>query len=315
MLKVIFLFSVLCTPLCAGAKHTAAVTYEFSGGRFGDNLLSYLHAKWVSYSCGVPLVYKPFRYSEQLVMDAKELHYDQVERNFFAENKLRGDLTRVISRIPFLYICPYFPETEGELQGGYYRPFPVDWNNEDFRKSALAMIEPKEPLALALPPEGTISVAIHIREGGGYDDGEFPLRCPLKSPPLSFYAQCLEKLYQVFLDRPLYCHVFTDAQEPKALVEYLERHVPPGMRISFRCREEGNRHDAHVLEDFFSLFHYDILIRPESNYSIIPTLLHSYMAVFYPVSFSTDADILVIDEIRTAFDTDLLIDTLFEGGL
>ena len=52
--------------------HHSAVTYEFSNGRFGDNLLTYFHAKWISYQAGIPLLYKPFPYAEQLVFSATE---------------------------------------------------------------------------------------------------------------------------------------------------------------------------------------------------------------------------------------------------
>ena len=46
----------------------SAVTYTFSGGRFGDNLLSYSRAKYVASLYGIPLLYIPFPYSDYLMM-------------------------------------------------------------------------------------------------------------------------------------------------------------------------------------------------------------------------------------------------------
>ena len=63
--------------------YTSAVTYDFSGGRFGDNLVSYCHAKWISYKYNIPLLYKPFDYSDQLMMDVLEIPYsDDLEKQF-----------------------------------------------------------------------------------------------------------------------------------------------------------------------------------------------------------------------------------------
>ncbi|MFA5306719.1 MAG: hypothetical protein WC365_04680, partial [Candidatus Babeliales bacterium] len=55
------------------ATGISAVTYGLSGGRFGDNLLCYVHAKWISYKYHIPLLYFPFEYSSHLVFDEAEL--------------------------------------------------------------------------------------------------------------------------------------------------------------------------------------------------------------------------------------------------
>ncbi len=46
--------------------YPAAVTYDFSGGRLGDNLISFSHVLWASYKYEVPLLYRSFKYSDQL---------------------------------------------------------------------------------------------------------------------------------------------------------------------------------------------------------------------------------------------------------
>ena len=48
------------------------LTYDLPGGRFGDQLLSYMHAKWLSYTYDLTLLYKPFIYSEALMVDDEE---------------------------------------------------------------------------------------------------------------------------------------------------------------------------------------------------------------------------------------------------
>jgi hypothetical protein len=288
----------------------SAVTYEFSGGRLGDNLLAYLHAKWFCYKREMPFVYKPFPYSSELVMDDEETHYEDVADRFITTIKIRGDKQRIIDQVSFLYVCPYFPEIKWELERGDYCSFVVDWKNPKFREQVTEMIWPKQPLSLVTPLSNRISIAMHVREGGGFDDDEHPFNHPLKSPPISFYADCLKKIFNLFGSTPLYCHVFTDAMDPKGVVDQIVEAVPDGMQIIFDYRKEGNHHNANVLEDFFSLFNFDILIRPESNFSIVPCLMHSYMIVYYPTSFSMHDRVVKIEEIKAEFDAELLIEAL-----
>ena len=55
-------------------------------------------------------------------------------------------------------------------------------------------------------------------------------------------------------------------------------------RISFGCRQEGNAHNAHVLEDFFSMMDFDCLIRPGSHYTRFVQRLGNNKVVIYPES-------------------------------
>src|SRR5579862_7273227 len=82
---IVFFFSLSLSLFASDA-----VTYEFTGGRLGDNLLSYLHAKWISHTRQIPLLYKPFPYSSELCLHDIEIPYT-----------LDSSLD--------LYVCPYFP--------------------------------------------------------------------------------------------------------------------------------------------------------------------------------------------------------------
>ena len=62
---------------------SSKVTYTFSGGRFGDNLLAYIHAKWIAYRYHIPLLYKPFDCSDQLVLHNLEELYNERKASQF----------------------------------------------------------------------------------------------------------------------------------------------------------------------------------------------------------------------------------------
>jgi|SRR5579862_5434200 len=281
-LSIFFLFfkrTFLCASLCQ-----SAVTYDFSGGRLGDNLIGYLHAKWLSYQYQIPLVYKPFRYSSELMMDVCET---VLNCSYQGNVELAvGNLDSITSDASLLYTCPYFPENPWDIEHYPHNfHFKVDWKNEEFRNLARKMISPKKSLRLIVPFKDTINMAIHIREGGGYDDENNIIGNPLKLPPMHFYIQGLSEVLPLFKGKPIYCYVFTDAQHPEVLVEELKKTVPSDTSIVFDWRRQGNHHGSNVLEDFFSLFHFDVLIRPQSNFSIVPSLLQDFAVVCTPTDF------------------------------
>lgn len=268
---LLFYLSFIVAGLNAGG-----VTYSFTGGRFGDNLVSYLHAKWFSYHYQVPLLYRPFPFSNFLVMD-------RAESLFNLPLSICKPYTGGFVDTSHVYIVDYFPESASSQAPKF---FPIEWKNKDFRQMAKEMVSPLIHLDLIYPPQERISLALHVREGGGFDP--LPISYPhrLKLPQLHFYTECLKLVLELFPDRPLYCYVFTDSRDPKSLVEQIEAALPQESSIQFSYREWGNWHDKNVLEDFFSLFNFDILIRPESNFSIIPSRIHDYAAVFSPKEVS-----------------------------
>src|SRR5579863_5779102 len=71
--------AVSSEALCEGGSSSeacnSAITWEPNGGRFGDNLLSYSRAKWLSYQFNIPVLYLPFKYSDQLMLHEQELMY------------------------------------------------------------------------------------------------------------------------------------------------------------------------------------------------------------------------------------------------
>ena len=290
------IFCLVC--LSNGLFADAAVTYEFSGGRFGDNLLTYLHAKWLSYHYQIPLIYRPFSYSSELVLDDKEIR-ESLEDKSRHHIDLDHQHPIPLAASSSVFVCPYFPEIEWELKRQSYFYFKVDWKNEGFRKIVREMISPKKNLQLVFPPQDVLSVAIHLREGGGYDDEGHKLAHPLKTPPLTFYSDSLIKVLDLFPGQPIYCHIFTDALQPPVLIEKIQHMLPPNAPIVFNYRKENNRHDSNVLEDFFSLLNFDILIRAESNFSIVPSFINDYAVVCFPATYSIQGSLVKIEEIQT----------------
>lgn len=288
---------LLCQSLFAITEF--GVTYDFSGGRFGDCLLSYLHAKWIAYQKDIPLFYKPFQYSSQLRLHECEKYLSDLRGEPRIRVRLDGGPLNPGIRLPVLYICPYFPEDAWELtQHKWPYSFQVDWKDPQFRQIVRSLVEPRYPLILHRPPEGFTSIAIHFREGGGFDDQSAYEGWPMKFPPLHFYIDSLLAAIDLSQEKPIYCYVFTDAVHPEGFVHALQQAIPPQVPIQFNYRKVGNHHRSNVLEDFFSFFHFDILIRPQSNFSIVASLLHDFVAVYSPEEFTKTGSEVKITKIR-----------------
>ncbi len=265
----------------------SVITFGHSGGRLGDNLIAYLHAKWISYKTGLPLLanYWGFNHAEEFVLFDKELNLDYTlhPANKIEINQLYR--TPKAENEPTTFWIPYFPESSWEWAengGDWCRFYEVDWKDPVFRKQALEMIAPKNKLQLARPPKGGVSIAIHARDGGNFEYKSPQYDAPLKRPPMSYYRDALQKVVKLFPGKPLYCFIFTDAVEPESIVDMITEGLAPDTPIIIDWRRDATDDPKNVVADFFSLFHYDVLIRPESNFSMVPSLLKDYDVLVVP---------------------------------
>lgn len=303
-MRLIYFFCAFSTAIFADSSF---VTYGLSGGRFGDNLLSYLHAKWLSYEYNIPLLYRNCPLFSLLNLSEIELPFTDSDWNH-----LRGiDLFSPVQLSPdssCVYHCGYFPAYRDEQISGNWGGFPVDWKDPEFRQMALVAIAPKEILTLTLPPSNAISIAIHVREGGGYDNAEQSRwGDPYKFPPMNFYPEALNQILPLFHGKRTYCYIFTDCQQPEIIMREIAQALPEGLEILFDYRKTENHPEKNILEDFFSLFYFDVLIRPRSNFSIIPSLLKDYAVLCYPAEITKDNNQVNLTKIgieinKTEFD-------------
>lgn len=262
-----------------------AVTYEFSGGRFGDCLLTYIHAKWIAYRYQMPVLYKPFKYSEQLELHNVEVLYNkEMLSNFRTQVLLGKDESVRPGARSTLYRVLYFPHSVYEHYFCNRRdssPLPffhMDYEDPEFKAELRKVIRPIRELPKLELPKDCTTVALHMRRGIGFDGPGLSIAAPYKEPPLSYYVSQLKILSNLYPEGPLYVHLFTDDPEPQALLAELKRELV-GLNIIYSTRESHNSHDSNVLEDFFGMLDFDCLVRSESNYSICAEILGDFKAV------------------------------------
>lgn len=281
-------YALLLLPIRLSSIEPVGVTYELNGGRFGDNLLAYIHAKWASFQYGIPLLYRPFPYSEELRLEKydERLQGNRDKKFFYRSILKKGDLLENFflsdQTKSTLYIIPYFPESEWELELEHNYPyFKVDWDNLEFVSLLKKMIAPRRKIPRFCLPKDKISVALHIRTGDGFDDLATIHHFTLKFPPIHFYIKQLQRLVQLFENEQLYVHVFSDAFEIRKIVSEIQSHFDPE-KVQFGFRNEGNEWVRNVIEDFFALTQFQASIHGESNFAFCAGAIADYLIEIIP---------------------------------
>lgn len=283
----------------------SAITYEFSGGRFGDSLLAYMHALWISYISGLPLLYRPFPLSEQLVLHAMEQRYTYPRGKLFKEIillKYRNGFC-FADYANILYEVPYFPYDVSKEPEPHYFPFPIDWNNKEFKNELKRVIRPRFPVAEMTLPTDRITVAVHIRRGGSFE--KLNLGAPHKFPDDSYYKEQLRFLDKLLQHKPLYVFLFTDDREPLKILQDFQHEFATLPHICFDCRKTENDHNMNVIEDFFALTKFNCLIRPESNFSICAAKISDYLVEISPKTWKVCAGKALVKEAEVYIDREL----------
>lgn len=268
----------------------SAITCILNGGRFGDNLVSYCRLKWASRMFDIPLLYVPFLYSDELALHENEKMYTQEEHKRFHRtiHLIKKNFPYVVSKNDnTLYVCRWKSN------------IVINWNDQDFLTEIKKNITPLHEIEKVVLPEGMISVAVHVRNGGTFagDTQQEKDRCPLRFVPEEFFIQQINRIASMFPEDNVYVYIFTDHPNPKELVKKFE-HTLNNPRIFFDCRQEGNNHRSNVLEDFFSMMDFDCLIRPGSHFTRFVERLGNNKMVMYPERVKEIDGKKVIDRIR-----------------
>ncbi len=128
-------------------------------------------------------------------------------------------------------------------------------------------------------------VAIHLRIGTGVDSISSRKRFPLRCPNMQFYIDQLHIITKMFPTTPLHVHLFTDDPNPPQLAKRFENEFK-NSNITFSYRKVDNKHDKNVLEDFFAMMKFDILIRSGSYFSYYVWRLGEHEIMICPKTVS-----------------------------
>lgn len=284
IISLLFVYRVFCL------SNVSAITYIPGFGRFGDGLLNYSKAKWLSYKYNIPIFCTKFPYYDSLKICEIEKAYKNGMENDFKE------VVRFKEREE-----PKFPKEDGFkinrsrsclYISNYYVDVKIDWEDEEFISELKKTIAPIIEINKQELPKDRVSVAVHVRKGGGFDDPIYSdpdaknngQKCfvdkvfPEKFPPDSFYIEQIKKLYEILGNVPMYVYIFTDDHDPARIINKYEKFFV-GLDIKLDCRKSGNCHNNNVVEDFFTMMQFDCLIRSGSNFSFFVDMIGDFSAV------------------------------------
>lgn len=269
--------------------------------RFGDHLLSYCKAKWFSEHFNVELVYQPFAYSNQLMLDDLEYHYNKKWHH-----RIRTKNVRHVSAVKLqsntLYQCVLYTKITIEMM-----------REEPFNRILRQHLSPKHPVPLMQLPHDRTCVAVHVRKGGGFDppllseewrsssddtpSGQYADKMwPPKFPPEKYYIDQIKYVYDYYNKEDLYIYIFTDDPEPQAITQRFKEAVN-AENIQFDCRKENQDFTNTMMQDFYNMAQFDCLIRPDSTFSICIQLIGDHDLVIAPDQFHWEGNTLNIDTV------------------
>lgn len=289
---VIFLVCSLGTAFPEGVGKHAITNGSADPGRFGDHVMGYAQARYLSYMTALPFFYRPFPYSDKINIEFQALPYDQASRQYSSTFYVHsGDtLIEFFRRLvdpqtpPTLFIIAYFPTDISEFEGHIPRSLVLHtrWDDPEFHKLLQQAFLPRIQLP-NLRKEGCLNVADHVRTlsgGDGIHSSIDPL--PLKHPKLSYHRRQIQKIYEWNLRKPMHVFLFSDTGCPLKLVENFREYFA-GTNITFEIQNLDRPDTDHVLQDFYAMQQFDVLIATQSNLSMMASRIADFDMVIFPV--------------------------------
>lgn len=242
--------STLQTCFSKPNNNSNFITYQLNPGRLGDHLLTYCIAKLVAHLSGLPLYYSPIKGADELALSKLETYHPPKSRRtilieeykdtahlplYFPRTGSKNRITRSIptKETPIGYVCTL--KTAIKNIKGFQDLYRYTQKNPAFKAELSRMINPLIPIEPLPLPENMISVAVHVRTGGGFDKPLFmqsdltekpksthyfaDQMYPKRFPPEIYYIEQIATVARLCDYKPLFVHIFTDDKNPAAIVE------------------------------------------------------------------------------------------------
>ena len=328
--KKIALFFIISTTIIPSTYTKGGLTFVHNCGRLGDVLLDFTKNFYIAQKHNLDLyIHDGIPYLNEFVLSEK------IPRLVIKDAALRaGNLpttpsfNRLITinndrlikpnneKILYKTECYFTVDDVSDFNQFHRHMFKCSIEQPTFGQEIAQLLMPKKTFDYPLP-HNIITVAMHMRKGGGYDkplaselyrpaqsaEGTGRRTCryayvdrnePYKFPPEQYYLDQLIFLHTLLDKQPLYVHLFTDDQNPQDIADRIQTklHEAGITNIFITYRKETNRHDMNIIEDIYTMSRFDYLIKSESHYPWIAQMIGKHKAIFSPISFVWRGDFL-----------------------
>lgn len=269
-----------------------AISYNLGGDRFGDKVLGYVQARYLSYITSIPFLYRPFIYSDQLIIDNNALPYDLHAHKYGRQFHIASGqtLTEFFHQIqnpqspPTLFIVDFFPSDISEWDGDTRRTliFNHPWHNTAFANYMKNILQPRIPVP-NFTCKDRLNVAVHVRTLSGTDTADTSwAHLPLKHPALDYYERQINKVYEWNSRRPMYVFLFSDTNKPLDLVGHFRKRFQ-GSDIVFDIQILTRPDLNNTVQDFFAMQQFSVLVATQSNFSMMAARMGAFDMVLFPI--------------------------------
>lgn len=264
-----------------------ALTNQVTMHRLGDQLLTYLSAKWLARVQGLPFLRTPFPFADAFALHSMDPEVGKLYQ-FKVYKRINASTKNLFEAPSTLWMFPFFPysQQEGKVFPARSELLRVEWEDPEFKKFIQACLKPLTPIKTIVPPEDRLSVALHVRRGGAFKaDKNQDKGLPLKFAADAFMIRALKNLISLYPKTPLYIYLFTDDLSPEKIIEKYSRALSATDIQWDYGQNRSLTDDERVLSDFLSFQHFDCLIRPCSHFSIIGGKLGRYELEIGPTHY------------------------------
>jgi len=184
-----------------------------------------------------------------------------------------------------LFMVDYFPSDISEWDWPstwWTTALIIPWKEEQFAKHLKSSLTPKMEIP-DLTVKGRLNVADHIRHLSGTDTSETSiLSFPLKHPNLDYHERQIRRVYDWNGRGPMHVFIFTDCKTPLELLEKMRsRFANEDILFNIQVLEKPDV--TYVVQDFFAMQKFDVLISTQSNLSMMASRLKLFDMVISPV--------------------------------
>ncbi len=283
-----------------------AITYSLHSGLFEDILMAYAHAKWIARQYGLPFLYRPFLFSDELRLSELDQH---LEGPFHFKKTLTiSHISQLLEAPPStLLVIPTASEiNSNKLQKDLNKlKIPIDWDDGEFRRELVECLKQKKTGGTTQPTPSThtaIHVAVDVRRSSKIytTTSKFRELDYLLYPPQSYYISEILRVAQIFPDKPLVVYIFTDNPNAQQIaINFAIALQNPNIIFSHTL---SHQHTLQaLLEDIDAMPTFDCLIKCQSNFSIMAELLCDPQIVVTPLHVNFDGKEPIVDQVEIKF--------------
>lgn len=292
--RTIFILFCLLLNTTAHAfefRQRHAISYQ-GGDRFGDRMLVYAQARYLSYLTSVPFLVRPFIYSDQLTIDEEALPFDQFQnryvkqvviQSFASFNEFLKEIDSPITP-PTLFILDYLPTDISEWDPNPWMKilFNVPWQEAGFHAYLKKVASCRNSIP-NLRKEGVLNVADHVRTLSGTDTPETSIaQLPLKHPNLRYHKNQIRRIYELNKQRPMFVFIFSDTKNPHQLIAEFQQEFR-NFNIEFGIQYLDQPDTNFAVQDFFAMQKFDVLIATQSNFSTMASRIGDFDLILTPI--------------------------------